>query len=246
MARAGARRSATSRACAGGAADARAAAGEEEELAERRQIMMNAEQFAEAIARGAGRARWPTGRFDARSMRRCASSNAAASRRAAGSTGLRRARPGARRVAEATAHRLDAAERSFAFDRRSARATPRSGCSRCARWPASTRSRSTTARHCLHRIEAELQAIEDGGRTLAELEQRLTEAQAAYRRRRARAERGAQRVPSSSITRWPHELPPLKLERARFATASRAIPSGRRRTASTASSSWWRPIPARR
>ena len=94
---------------------------------------------------------------------------------------------------------------------------------------------------------ADLALIDAGAERLAALERRRAEAEARYRRRRPRrCRQRARRPPTRSTRRSTPSCKPLKLERAQVLDRDRQRRGSRRaRTASTASSSGCRPIPAR-
>ncbi len=191
-------------------------AGEEERLANQRQLMMNAEQFADAMTE-ARRALDAEGALSGRlngALRKL-------ERRRQQAAGLLDELTAAlerviTEVAEA-ARILDAAERSVAFDQGELeRAEERLFA-----------LRSLARKHKVHvdelppllaRLDRELRALEDDGRSLAELERKRAAARAAYdaaAQELSRARNSAARRLDQAVAQ---EFGPLRLQRARFVT----------------------------
>ena len=198
-------------------------AGEEEKLARQRQLMMNAEQFADAVtetrrALDAEGSLAPHLNAALRKLER-------RRQQAAGLldeliAALERV---ATEVAEAT-RILDAAERSVAFDQGALeRAEERLFALRSLARKHKVEVDALPA--LLARFEVEERALEDDGRILAELERALSASRSAYdaaaqelsRRRNAAASRLDQAVAQ--------EFGPLRLERARFVTRLETDPA---------------------
>jgi DNA repair protein RecN (Recombination protein N) len=190
--------------------------GEEEKLSLRRQLMMNAEQFADAMsdARRALDAEGSlSGRLNAALRKLERRRQAAAGQLDELIAALERV---AAEVADAT-RILDAAERSVAFDQAELeRAEERLFA-----------LRSLARKHkvavddlpaLLARFEAEKQALADDGRILGELERTLAGSRAAYdaaARELSLARNAAARRLDRAVA---GEFAPLRLERARFVT----------------------------
>ena len=198
-------------------------AGEEERLANQRQLMMNAEQFADAMTE-ARRALDAEGALSGRlngALRKL-------ERRRQQAAGLLDELTGAlerviTEVAEA-ARILDTAERSVAFDQGELeRAEERLFA-----------LRSLARKHkvqvdelppLLARLERELRALEDDGRSLAELERKRAAARAAYdaaAQELSRARNSAARRLDQAVAQ---EFGPLRLQRARFVTRLETDPA---------------------
>jgi DNA repair protein RecN (Recombination protein N) len=198
-------------------------AGEEERLASQRQLMMNAEQFADAMTE-ARRALDAEGALSGRlngALRKL-------ERRRQQAAGLLDELTAAlerviTEVAEA-ARILDAAERSVAFDQGELeRAEERLFA-----------LRSLARKHkvqvdelppLLARLERELRALEDDGRSLAELERKRAAARAAYdaaAQELSRARNSAARRLDQAVAQ---EFGPLRLQRARFVTRLETDPA---------------------
>jgi DNA repair protein RecN (Recombination protein N) len=191
-------------------------AGEEERLAKQRQLMMNAEQFADAVTE----ARHALDVEGALSGRLNAALRKLERRRQYAAGLLDELIAALERVMTEVdeANRiLDAAERSVAFDQGALeRAEERLFA-----------LRSLARKHkvqvdelpsLLARLEAEEQALEDDGRILAELERARAAMRSAYdaaAQELSRARNAAARRLDEAVAR---EFGPLRLERARFVT----------------------------
>ena len=190
--------------------------------------MMNAEQFAErarARREDALSRRWSLG--GRASMRRCASSNGDG-RPAGGrldqaaprSSGCRRSRT--RRAGRSTRR----SARSPSIRAQLEQSEERLFALRAAGPQAQMRGRRP-CRNCCERFEGELRAIGDGGRSSPSLRApTCREAQAPMTRPQSaepRAQGGASDLDKAVLA----ELPPLKLERARFETRDRAAMQAR-------------------
>lgn len=189
---------------------------EETQLAQARQLMMNSEQFATALAEahdaisgdGQGEARLNT------ALRKLERRREAAAGRLDDVCGLLD-----RLLAEMSeAQRaIDDAQRSFAFDPRELeRSEERLFSLRAAARKYKCPVDELAAVHA--RMEKELQAITDGGKELDRLEAAFREAEAAFteaaRVLSTKRVAAAKKLDKAVLA----ELPPLKLERARFET----------------------------
>ena len=92
------------------------------------------------------------------------------------------------------------------------------------------------------RFEAELQALGDGGAKLAQLEQSHGIAKAAYEAAADKIIGGRKKAAKALDKSVAVELPALKLERARFETQIASDGAKPGRTALTGWNLWWRPI----
>jgi len=189
-------------------------AGEEEALAEKRQLMMNAEGYAKAIseAREAlGLGQGFEGRLNAALRKLERRRDTAGGRLDEATAALERV---AMEVAEAD-RQLSDAERTFAFDPRELEEAEE----RLFAFRALARKHSVlpdALAELKERMGAQLQSIEESGRLLEALEVRAGAARTAYDAAAAKLSKARRKHGKALSEAVLAELPPLKLERARF------------------------------
>ena len=189
--------------------------GEEEALAERRQAMMQGEKVA----------------ADIREAHDILSGDAAILPvLAAISRRLQRRMPQAPDLIEPSVKALDEAMRGAggatqrgrerarapATSIRASSSAARSGCSRCAAWRANIRRRSTSLPALAEKFAAELAALERRRSARRRARGERAPPRAAYATAAAQLSKARERARGSSRSAVNAELPPLKLERARF------------------------------
>ena len=189
-------------------------AGEEEALAEKRQLMMNAEGYAKAIseAREAlGLGQGFEGRLNAALRKLERRRDTAGGKLDEATAALERV---AVEVAEAD-RQLAAAERAFAFDPHELEEAEE----RLFALRALARKHNVlpdALAELRERLEVQLQSIEESGRRLEALEVRAGAARTAYDAAAAKLSKARRKHGKALSEAVLAELPPLKLERARF------------------------------